>query len=278
MFRSRAVASHSDSEGISRPLQQVTIPAAVALALALVVLAAGTLWLFGGSVAIRAQASGVIVNPPTNTQILAPASGVVELGPPLLGTVVKRGQQLGMVTRVLPLDRAGSRPATAVSLTAPIDGMVVELNTGNGGNVVTGDPIVTLAPLAQPMISYLFVASQTAPGVARGDAVSVSPVGVNTNVNGTLIGSVEEVVPMPASPERIRYLVSNRDLADEIINSGPVNEVVVSLASDPQNPQRLTWTKSGSQADTFIISGTQVEATIELAEESPWRTLLGIGE
>lgn len=243
----------------------MSIPAAVSLALAVVIVMAGLVWLLAGSVAVNAQATGVMVNPPANTDVVAPVSGTIELGPPLLGTIVERGQEIALL-------RTDSGKATSVR--APLTGMVVELSNGNNGPIFTGQTIATLAPTTQPMIAYIFVSSTTATSVARGDQVAVTPAGINSSVQGQLVGAVEEVVPLPASTERINYLVSNDELADQIIAEGPVNEVIVTFTPVADNPSQLQWSKGG--ATPFIISGTQVAATVTLAEESPWKALLGL--
>lgn len=252
---------------MDRPLQLVSIPAGVSLFLAVIAILAAVVWLFAGRVAIEAQASGVIVNPPGNNEVSAPVSGAIELGPPLLGTVVGRGQVIASLR---------THEGRIAEVRAPIEGMVVALATGNNGTVKTGDPLLTLAPMTQPMIAYVFVPTATASSVARGDRVTVAPIDIDTSVTGRLVGTVEEVVPLPASPERIDYLVTDEQLAANLASSGPVNEVIVSFVPNPGDPSQLTWTGKGPGTAGFIVSGETVTATISLAEESPWQGLLGI--
>ena len=64
-------------EDLDRPLRLVSVPALVGLILALLIILGGAFWLFGGQVAVRVPASGVIVNPPENVDVVATVNGVV---------------------------------------------------------------------------------------------------------------------------------------------------------------------------------------------------------
>ena len=75
-------------------MRLVSIPAALSLAFAIFVIGGAIFWLFVGTLAVDARATGVIVNPPANTEVTAPQAGVLLQGPALLGKTVASGETL----------------------------------------------------------------------------------------------------------------------------------------------------------------------------------------
>ena len=76
VFRDRARAKRRSHE-LDRPLRLVSVPALTSLVAIIIVMLAGGLWLFGGHVAVKVQAPGVLVNPPGNAPVVSPVRGVV---------------------------------------------------------------------------------------------------------------------------------------------------------------------------------------------------------
>ena len=247
-------------------MRLVSIPAALSLAFAIFVIGGAIFWLFVGTLAVDARATGVIVNPPANTEVTAPQAGVLLQGPALLGKTVASGETLAT------LQTTDNR---VINIPAPYAGLLVSVGTGSGASLAAGDVLLTLAPNTTPQVAYLFVPTQAAAGVARGDRVEVAPTGIDVNSAGLLVGTVEEVVPLPISEQRLNYLVTDDSLAQSLTSGGPVNEVVVSFKPDPRSHTGLAWTSDGPPPGQFIVSGTTASAEIILTEQAPWRVLIG---
>lgn len=263
MFRDRAQTRRSD-EDLDRPLRLVSVPAAVALGLALLVIIAGGLWLFGGHVAVRVPASGVIVNPPNNVDVVATVAGVVAEGPSAIGSEVRRGE---------PVATVRTPAGDSVDIPATVSGTVVSIGTGTNDAVVDGEILVTIAPDTAPMIGVVFAPANTVPGITAGDPVTLHPISADPAATGSLTGTVSEVTPLPVGPDRIESLVTDPQLTELITAGGePVHEILLTLTTDGDD---LVWTGPGPAAPP--TSGEIVAAQITIAEQTPWQALMGGG-
>lgn len=264
MFRARATTKRSD-EDLDRPLRLVSVPAFVGLLLALLIIAGGALWLFGGQVAVRVPAIGVIVNPPENVEVLTPISGVVQPGLAQEGTMVEQGQ---------PVAQIRTPDGQLIAITAPTRGMVVSEGTAENAPVGAGQMIVVLAHDEVPMIGIMFAPTNTIPGISAGDPVRLTPSNADQNKDGVLTGTVQSVTLLPVSATRVEALVTDPSLTEEILSQGTVHEILISLDTVPGDPNRLAWT-AGPGPDRPPASGEIATAEIVIAEQSPWQALVG---
>lgn len=257
------MAGRTSVDDLERPVRLVSIPAAVSLGLAVVLIACGLLWLFGGSLAVSVPAAGVLVNPPGNTELTAPKAGTVVAGPVVSGSQVVTGQVVA---------RIRTDNDTVLALRAPFPATVTAVSIGNQGTVAQGQAIATLAPVTQPMMGNLFVPYESASQLSVGDRVIIS-----TSQGGSqLVGTVSSYSPLPASVERVTFVVGNSQAAADITKQGLVSEVIVGFTPDPSNPTGLQW--SGGDAPTNpIISGSLVSADLIVDQETPWKALWGSG-
>lgn len=265
MFRDRARPKRQGQE-LGAPLRVVTTPAALALGAAVVALIGGAIWLFGGQVAVKASAVGVIVNPPGNFVVASASNGTVD-GPLLpTGTRVAVGDTVG---RIRLADGA------VETLHSPIAGTVVSLSSGESFPVVPGDVLLTIAPATEPMVALLFVGAGAVGDVTPGLPAEVAPAAVDVATTGILQGVVAEVSPLPVSRERLKDVLGDDGLLEDVLKSGPVHEVIVEFIPDPEKPLGLQWSGDGPGADEPIVSGGIAVGQFVLREQSPWQALIG---
>lgn len=252
-------------EDLERPLTLVSVPATVALVIALLVIAGGALWLFGGHVAVQVPATGVIVNPPENVEVVTAIDGTLEGATSQLGDRVVKGSAVG---------RVRTPAGKLVPVVAPITGTVVSEDSGAYAAVKQGQSIVTLAHDAVPMIALVFAPTNTIPGISTGDPVILKPVSADPPSEGTLSGRVEEVTRLPVDPPRVQALVADPALAEELAASGTIHQITIVLDTQPGSPANLLWT-GGPGPALPPTSGEIVQAEIVIAEETPWQALIG---
>ena len=162
------------------------------------------------------------------------------------------------------------------TLTAPVTGTVVSLSSGAYAAVEVGETLLTIAPATAPMAGIVFVASQSVGEVVPGLAAEVAPDTLDVGRTGVLLGVVSEVGPLPVSRDRLVSVLGDDELADDVLRSGPVHEVIVEFEPDADAALGLRWSGAGPDADEQIASGTIVGAQLVLREQSPWQALLGI--
>ncbi len=243
------------------------MPAKLSLAAALVIILGGGLWLFGGQVAVKSGANGVIVNPPGNTIVSSLVNGTVERSMPSLGTRVSQGQLITDIRNV---------QGDLIKVFSPITGHVVSLSTSVHSTVRVGESLLTLAPDTDPMVALLFVSAGSVSAITPGMPVEVAVDTLNVGETGVLLGVVDSVSPLPVTDERLALILDDDVYIKDLTASGPVHEVIVRFVSDPTKPLGLSWSGPGPEPGVIISSGALVAGQFVLREQSPWQALLGI--
>ena len=266
VFRERARSRRSNSD-LSRPLRLVSLPARLSLAAALVIIAGGALWLFGGHVAVKTSSAGVIVSPPGNTLVSTLHAGSVVRALPALGTPVALGEVLTEVRKA---------NGQLESVLAPITGRVVSHSTIQNAAVSAGDALLTIAPDSEPMVGLLFPPARSISSIVPGLQVEVSVTTLDASTAGVLEGTVANVSPLPVTDERLALIIDDELLLEAITREGPVHEVIVNFNPDPAKPLGLAWSGSGPSRGVEVVSGSIIVGQFVLSEQSPWQALLGI--
>lgn len=262
VFRDRAIAAQSSSEALDQRVHVVPLRAWLALGLAVLVLATGAMWLFGGNVAVTVEGSGTIVNAPTNIAVSAPVDGTV------VGDTLDIGTHLAKGDPMLFIESGTNR--TRVPVTAPVDGTVVALGAGQGAAVMVGDNLATVAPDSDEQVGYLYVAESAGNQVSPGMVVRLLPNDVDATRNGYLKGTVATVSPLPVTRTRLDYVLADQPMADHLAASGPLLEVLVALDVDTTTPTGYVWTQPPGP-DAPIVSGIPTAGSIIVAEVPPFR-------
>ena len=100
--------------------------------------------------------------------------------------------------------------------------------------------------------------------IVPGMNVRVSPVTVERERYGNMVGTVASVSPFPVTTEAITNVVGNAEIAQTLAAGGIKIEVFCDLEVDTNSPTGYRWT-SGAGPDTDVSAGTtgSVRATIE---------------
>ncbi|MDH6423398.1 HlyD family efflux transporter periplasmic adaptor subunit [Aurantimicrobium minutum] len=265
MFRNRAIAKEPSGD-VDRPFRLVTTPARFGLIVAVVAAVCGLLWLFGGQLAVKAPAMGVMVNPPGNVEVYSTVEGTISKDILPTGTSVSEGDVVATVQTPEGVD---------VPITSPINGTVMSLSTSSYALIGAGAPVMTIAHNTEPMVGLLFVPVAAMGDVVPGLKVEVSPTTTDLTQAGYIVGKIVKVDALPATAERLQLILGDTGLAQELMATGPVQEIYVELETDPNGAYGLKWSGGGPKDADDVSSGTVVDAKIVLRNQTPWQAFTG---
>lgn len=152
---------------------------------------------------------------------------------------------------------------------ARADGVVASLRVSEGDVVDRQSEILTLTPArnGRPdrLVAHFFVPGETGTQVNPGMPANLVPASVSPEEYGYMRGSVARVSPLPVSSDDLERLLRNRDLVQQIMQSGVPIEMEVDLERDAGG-KRFHWTSS--QGPTGEIGhGTQLNGRVEIRRE-----------
>lgn len=208
--------------------------------------------------------------------MLLPPQGLYEVGVETEGFVtdvlVENGDH---VEEGQALARLRERDGQIVDIEAPVAAEVATILVKPGTYNAVGTPVITLVAEGDELIAVVYVSAEEGKVIRDGMRVFVSPSTAPAAQYGSILGTVDSVSTLPASPARIQLnLGDNSDLLDFLTGDGPVLEVAVELELDPSTPSGYRWS-SGSGPPFAIATATLGSAAIVIAEGSPASQIFG---
>lgn len=244
-------------EGIATRSRVLTRSSLLGLLGCALLVVAGTVWVLFARVPETVVGEGVIL----------PASGFVEAGTRLQGVVEKVSVTPGAIVsagEVIATVRLDSEDVEDVR--AQQGGEVVYVYARPGRRTQLGEPLVVLQPPTEK-VARAFLPAEQAEIVQAGMQAWVSPSSAPRGQYGFIVGTVQTVSPAPATREQlIATLGDNTALADYLLSSGPVQEIIVSL-NPADTPSGYQWT-IGDGPDYPIASSTLAEVAVVKSNRS----------
>jgi HlyD family secretion protein len=158
------------------------------------------------------------------------------------------------------------------ALIAPFNGIVTEVDAGNGDMVSQGQQLLKLQPLdeeeAESLRIDLYVASGDAKKIRSGMFAYVSPATVKPEESGYIVGRVLEISEYPVSVESIAVDIRNQQLAQSFAAASPPYKVSVKLLRDHRSFSGYRWT-SGKGPEVRVTSGMFCNGKIIVDEKRP---------
>jgi hypothetical protein len=207
--------------------------------------------------------------------VLSPESGLYPVGELAGGLVVQmdlsEGDRVlaGDTMAVVAIAELGE---TAVS--APIDGVVVAVDTAVGRVNLQGDPMFLLAPLDEDPVALAVVSATDLNSLAVGQEATVLIGAVNPQTFGGLRADVRTIGQVPMSRARLGDVLGGPVQAAAALQRGPLYEVVLELRSDPATPTGRAWTV-GDGPPSFPPLGSLGSAQIVVDRTSLAAQVLG---
>ena len=182
--------------------------------------------------AVRVPASGVIVNPPENVDVVATVNGVVESGPEELDRVVKPGD---------PVAKIRTPDGKLVSVPSPISGTVVARNEFKCAGSTRRN---SRHPCSRFRANdrHCFRTYVNSSGHHHWRSRLHHACQFRSVERGQLTGKVSEVTRLPVSTDRVESMVTDPALTAQIMESGIVHEITITLDTVSGDPTKLVWT------------------------------------
>lgn len=149
------------------------------------------------------------------------------------------------------------------------EGVVASLRVGEGDVVARQSEILTLIPerggRPDRLVAYFFVPGETGTQVREGMAANLVPTSISPQEYGYMRGRVKQVSPLPVASDDLEELLRNRELVQQIMQSGVPIQMEVELERR-EDGKHYRWTASdGPTAD--LGHGTQLNGRIEIRRE-----------
>lgn len=163
------------------------------------------------------------------------------------------------------------------SLTAPVDGTVVDFNINSGDQVSTGQVVMRLLPVKTrkrdqyeienlALRAIIFVPNNDGKKIRPGMLAHIMPSTVKLQKDGFIRGRVLSVARIPSSREGMMRRLKNATQVDTLLRTGAPFEVELELDPDPTSPNGFRWS-SGRGPDISIDAGTIAAAEVVIGRQ-----------
>ena len=253
---------------ITTPIGWMGLVAVAVMVLAIVV------WSVFGSFTVKADGMGMIMDPSGISNVYALSGGTVDELYVHSGKKVEKGDLIAhvsmaqedaatrmaqyapelaassreAVTRVHEYDSRRYQKESAEYIYSPYDGKVDEILVGEGSIVTSGMPLVQVRVDGgqESLRGILYIPVDKGKRVEKGQTIQLAPNGVDVSQTGSLLGTVRSVSQYPVTPQSMRKVLGNEQLAQWIISSqqSSVMEVNFDLVRDPGSESGYLWTSS----------------------------------
>ncbi len=161
------------------------------------------------------------------------AGGLVVSITPSEGDRVAVGETLAIVT---------SAEGVQVPVVAPIDGVVVAVDTAEGRVNLVGSPMFLLAPVDEQPVALAVVGASDLAALELGQEATVEIGSINPQAFGSLRADVRSIGAVPLSRARLGDIFGDPTQVAVALQAGPLYEVVLEPRLDPVSPSGLAWT------------------------------------
>ena len=147
---------------------------------------------------------------------------------------------------------------------APRAGTVLDLQVIEGQTVATGQRLGTIGAAEsgrerrRPLRAVAYFPPADARRLPLGLPLEVVPQWNQRSRFGGIVGRVERVSTLPATPEDIATTTGNPQLAEDLVRQGPVMRVEIDLLRDPRTSDGYRWTISSGSSVFPVREGLTV--------------------
>ncbi|RCX19349.1 NHLM bacteriocin system secretion protein [Anaerobacterium chartisolvens] len=301
LFREKSLEKFSSPEQLDE-LIKVTSPRAwlALIAIGCILLSAIT-WGFSGSIATQIEGHGILLNNGGVFSIRHNTSGQVVDIRFKLGEMVKKGDVIARIevpqlieeinslrntlqemenngeddsskyksieTHVLELRGELDYKSQIVS---PIDGRILELNINKGSIIQQGEPLLALEQYGGTvkLEAVIYVSAEQGKRIQPGMEAHISPVIVNKEEHGFMLGRVMFVSEYPATNQSMMKTLNNENLVSLLAGQGAALMVQIDLIPDSSTESGYKWsTPKGSPMP--IPSSTLIQSAVIINREKP---------
>ncbi|MFJ3334818.1 HlyD family efflux transporter periplasmic adaptor subunit [Streptomyces sp. NPDC086766] len=265
-FRQQALAKLQSPEELDLPVRLARPQGWLVLSVALVAMAAASVWAVTGSVASTVGAQAILTHGQGSYLLQSPVAGQVT------AVLAQEGSRLPAGAPVVKV-RTGQGDQVVRTVAA---GRVTALAATIGQIVQTGANIAAVEKVAQasdPLYATVYVPAENAAAIPAHASVDLTVASVPAQRYGVLRGHVKSVDRTAESAQRIAAFLGDAQLGEQFTRTGRPVAVLVRL--DPSSATKSGYRWSSADGPPYRLdSMTLATASIRLADQRPLDWLL----
>ncbi|MGW0706232.1 HlyD family efflux transporter periplasmic adaptor subunit [Streptomyces sp. NPDC002643] len=265
-FRQQALAKLQSPEELDLPVRLARPQGWLVLSVAVVAVAAASVWAVTGSVASTVSASAILTHNQGSYVLQSPVAGQVT------AVLAKQGERLPAKAPVLKVATAEgetvvrSVAAGRVSALAATIGQIIQ----TGANVAA---IEKVADADDPLYATVYVPAENAASIPKNARVDLTVQSAPTQQYGVLRGHVQKVDRSVQTPQSIGAFLGDSQLGEQFTKKGRPVAVTVRLDRKESTESGYAW--SSQDGPPFeLTSMTMATGSIRMADERPIDWLL----
>lgn len=151
---------------------------------------------------------------------------------------------------------------------SPISGVVTAIRVSMGDAVKAGTPIVSIADEKKGLDALVYLPAQDGQRVRTNSKALVSPLTIEKEEFGSIMGKVFDVSKFPSSPESIAASLHNENLVKHFTKDNATIAIRIHLNADSHTFSGYQWTTEMGPTK-YLTPGMIVKAEITVREQSP---------
>jgi len=259
IFRKEALKKLSSPDQLDKRINLIGRGGIFGLIAILLLIAAGLVWAFTGTVTTTVHGSGILTNDSAGVKVVAAAQeGIVKT------VFLNTGDQVKSGDPIVCLSQDGKE----VEVNSLFDGEILELRVTEGEFVPAG---TTVALLTNPSNNFVVMALfPAAEGklITEGMQADVVPSIVKPEEYGSMPGKILSVSERPVSSAEVQAFLQDEELVELLTGGEPPIMVIVEVQTDSSSASGFKW-GSGTGPPFLITSGTISGVEVSVDEQTP---------
>ncbi len=171
------------------------------------------------------------------------------------------------------IDTLAATLNTNTYILSPTDGIVTNLAIKPNMTLTANQQVAIIEEFGNDLRLITYFSIADAKRIDPGLGAQVTPLSIERNRYGSVLGSVETVNSLPETQASLLATLENESLVQEILQAGPVIKTVIDLEKDDQTISGLKWSSSVGPPNQ-VTAGTTASAIVTLYQQRPIEVIL----
>jgi HlyD family secretion protein len=212
----------------------------------------------------------------TNSQLLQTKQQLTQTEQQIATAQAGIGDRQSRVDQVRrELSELEAQLGTTTEVKSPYTGRVLEVTANMGDLLAPGSRVVALEAFEEPIEAVLFIPAADGKKIQPGMRAQISPSTIKQEEYGFILGDVVSVSDYPVTPERLKKVLRNEQLVQDLAGKSAPIEVSVKLLTDETTDSGFKWSSSKGPP-MKVFSGTVCTANVAVEEKKPISYVLPI--
>lgn len=212
----------------------------------------------------------------TNSQLLQTKQQLTQTEQQIATAQAGIGDRQSRVDQVRrELSELEAQLGTTTEVKSPYTGRVLEVTANMGDLLAPGSRVVALEAFEEPIEAVLYIPAADGKKIRPGMRAQISPSTIKQEEYGFILGDVVSVSDYPVTPERLKKVLRNEQLVQDLAGKSAPIEVSVALLTDETTDSGFKWSSSKGPP-MRVFSGTVCTANVAVEEKKPISYVLPI--